>query len=179
MGWTQTPCPILCWGWTHWLSAFLLAPIHDNSTLCTMVPIIFRLECALQPHSTFKPAFLPIHAALFKAPFVTQLARFTLPHLWTFTSRGSLSGNCLKWPLKQDFWNLQEKFPIMVLCLLMLSPQTDYIPGFQKTVSNAYTHSCTVHAQTTLSPTDNFSKCHFCILTDAHTSYICSQAKKK
>ena len=151
MGWRQTPCPILCWGWTHWPSALLLAPIHDNSTLCAMVRIIARLECVLQPHSTFKPAFLPIHAARFKARFVTQLARFTLLHLWVFTSRGSLSGNCLKWPLKQDFWNLQEKFPIMVPCLLMLSPQTDYIPGFQKAVSNVYTHSrmCT-HRQRSL-----------------------------
>ena len=30
----------------------------------------------------------------------------------------------------------------MVPCLLMHSPQTDYILGFQKAVSNAYTHSC-------------------------------------
>ena len=98
-----------------------LTPICDNSTLCTMVRITARLECALQPHSTSKPAFLPIHTTQFKAPFVTQLAKFTLLHLLTFTSRGSLSGNCLKWPLKQDFWILQEKFPIRVPCLLMHS----------------------------------------------------------
>ena len=84
-------------------------PVCDNSTLCTMVRITARLECALQPHSTSKPACLPIHTALFKAPFVTQLAKFALLHLLTFTSRGSLSGNCLKWPLKQDFLNFARK----------------------------------------------------------------------
>ena len=67
----------------------------------------------------------------------------------------------------------------MVPCLLMLSPQTDYIPGFQKAVSNVYTHSrmCT-HRQCSLPQTILANAISASLQRLIHPTFALRQRKK-
>ena len=67
----------------------------------------------------------------------------------------------------------------MVPCLLMLSPQTDYIPGFQKAVSNVYTHSrmCT-HRQCSLPHTILANAISASLQRLIHPTFALRQRKK-